>query len=107
MHKSSYCGVNCEKCKAYIATKTNNDILRTEVANEWGLLYNREFKNEDIVCEGCKSETLFMLCAKCDIPVCNKKHGITNCFDCEHFPCERIQQFFDFHKAHDTWHLFE
>jgi len=107
MHRSSYCGVNCEKCKAYLGTIGNDDKLKSEIAEEWGNLYKRGFKAEDMICKGCKSDTLFSLCALCDITPCNKDRGIENCEDCDIFPCDRIQRFFDFHKNYETGNVFE
>lgn len=107
MHKSSYCGVNCEKCNAYIASVTNDDCVRQKVIDEWGKLYKRTFHIEEINCRGCKSDALFGLCAKCDIRTCNNDKDIDNCGDCELFPCERIQRFFDFHRNNETGNVFD
>ena len=46
MHRSSYCGINCEKCKVYIGTMADNDELKQEIANEWSILYKRDFKKK-------------------------------------------------------------
>lgn len=107
MHRSSYCGINCEKCKAYIATLADNDELKEQLANEWGELYKRHFSKEDMICYGCKSDTLFVLCSLCDIRTCNEKHEITNCEDCASFICERMNRFFEYHKTHDTGGVFD
>ena len=106
MHRSSYCGVNCEKCKVYIGTMANDDSIKQEIANEWSILYKREFKKEDMICEGCKSDKLFSLCSLCDIAPCNTSRGIESCEDCIEFPCERIQCFFSFHKENNTGNMF-
>ena len=106
MHKSSYCGVNCTECKVYIGTINNDDHIKQEIANEWSVLYKRDFKRDDMLCKGCKSDTLFSLCSLCDISACNKKRSIENCEDCDTFPCERIQRFFDYHKSNNTGHTF-
>ena len=107
MHRSSYCGVNCEKCNAYVATTTGNESLKMKVIKEWGALYKRNFEVEDILCYGCKSDTLFMLCSLCDIKPCNEKHNVSNCQDCENCPCERIDRFFEFHRTYDTGNVFD
>ena len=107
MHRSSYCGVNCEKCKVYIGTMADNDKIKQEFATEWSILYKRDFKKEDMVCKGCKSDTVFALCSLCDITSCNISRGIENCEDCKEFPCERIQRFFNYHKENNTGHLFD
>ena len=33
-----YCGLDCEKCDAYIATKNNDNELRAKTAEEWSKL---------------------------------------------------------------------
>ena len=43
MHRSSYCGINCEKCKVYLATMADDDKVKEEIANEWSALYKRNF----------------------------------------------------------------
>ena len=107
MHRSSYCGVNCEKCRVYIGTMTDDDNIKQEIANEWGLLYKRDFKKADMNCKGCKSDIHFSLCASCDITSCNVDRGINNCEDCDIYPCERIKRFFNFHKNNATTNEFE
>jgi len=106
MHRSSYCGINCEKCSAYIATINNDDDLKQKIAEEWGSLHNRQYVKEEINCLGCKSEEIFTACTKCDIRNCNLTRGIENCQDCEMFPCDRLQRFFDYHKANKTGSVF-
>jgi len=39
--KLAYCGINCESCKLYKATTTNDNNLRKEIAEEWGLIYKK------------------------------------------------------------------
>jgi hypothetical protein len=108
MHKSSYCGINCNKCKLYIATITNDDEMKTEAANEWSILYKRDFRKEEMVCKGCKSDTLFVLCSQCGITPCCIGRGIDNCEDCDIFHrCERIQEFFRYQKENNTGAVFE
>ena len=107
MHRSSYCGVNCEKCKVYLATMSDSDALKTEIAHEWSILYNRDFKKEEMVCKGCKSDTRFYLCSACDIITCNVERDIESCEDCDVFPCERYQKFLEYHKNNDTGAVFD
>ncbi|MCL2663649.1 MAG: DUF3795 domain-containing protein [Oscillospiraceae bacterium] len=107
MHKSSYCGINCEKCKVYLATMADDDSLKQEIAKEWSALYKRKFTKEDMVCKGCKSDVLFALCSSCDITSCNKERGIENCNECVEFPCDRYQQFLDYQKINNTGAVFD
>ncbi len=34
------CGLNCSKCKAYLATQEDNDVKRAEVAKKWSVQYS-------------------------------------------------------------------
>ena len=34
----AYCGLDCEKCEARIATMNNDDELRQNVAKEWSVM---------------------------------------------------------------------
>ena len=36
----AYCGLNCEKCEARLATINNDNELRKEVADKWSKLNN-------------------------------------------------------------------
>ena len=38
----AFCGLDCTKCDAYIATQTNDDALRAQTAKLWSKLNNVE-----------------------------------------------------------------
>lgn len=52
----AFCGLDCNECGAFLATRENNDQKRAEVAQEWSRLFKVEVKPEDINCEGCLSD---------------------------------------------------
>jgi len=85
----------------------NDDALKIEIASDWSALYKRELKKEDILCKGCKSETLFLFCSSCYITTCNKERGIENCEDCDEFPCDRYNEFLEYQKVNNTGAVFE
>ena len=89
----SYCGFDCNECPVYVATINEDSDLRKKTAIEWGEMYKRSFSDEDIVCYGCKSDKLFVLCAKCDFKDCSIEKGIEKCDDCHSYPCDRIKKF--------------
>lgn len=49
----AYCGLDCEKCDARIATLNHDDILRERVAELWSKLNGVEITPEMINCVGC------------------------------------------------------
>ncbi len=52
----SYCGLNCSTCEAYLATVEDSDIKRKAVSEKWTVQYNTQISQEQINCQGCKSD---------------------------------------------------
>ena len=50
-----YCGLDCEKCDAYIATVNEDWALREKTAKLWAELNNAPILPEHINCEGCRA----------------------------------------------------
>lgn len=89
----AYCGLNCEKCEARIATINNDNKLREKVAKEWGKMNGMEFKPEWINCEGCKFDGV--KCAFCDsmceIRKCATSNKYDTCISCnKKNSCEKL-----------------
>ena len=80
----AFCGLDCEKCDAYIATKNNDQALREETAKLWSELNNAPILPEHINCDGCRlngRKTVYCDCL-CQIRQCALKKGIVTCGDC-------------------------
>lgn len=79
-----YCGLDCEKCDAYLATLHDNQALREKTAKLWAELNNAPILPEHINCEGCRvdgKKTVFCD-SLCEIRQCALKKGVTTCGDC-------------------------
>ena len=80
----AFCGLDCEKCDAYIATKNDDQALREQTAKLWSELNNAPILPEHINCDGCRTEgrkTVF--CENlCGIRQCAQKKGVETCGDC-------------------------
>lgn len=80
----AYCGLDCEKCDAYIATANNDQALREKTAKQWAELNNAPILPEHINCEGCRVigvKTIF--CQNlCEIRKCALKKSVSTCGDC-------------------------
>ena len=89
----SYCGLNCEECEAFLATKNNDDQKRAEVAKLWSEQYNADLKPSDINCEGCQSDgtNVFSHCNVCEIRKCALEKNIENCAHCDDYSCEKVE----------------
>lgn len=80
----AYCGLDCEKCEAYIATQNDDDNMRRKVAKEWSELNNVEITPEMINCEGCRvdgKKTPFCE-SMCPIKQCAEGRKMETCGSC-------------------------
>lgn len=79
-----YCGLDCEKCDAYIATVHDDQALRVKTAKLWAELNNAPILPEHINCEGCrKNRAKTGFCAHlCAIRKCALQKGVSTCGDC-------------------------
>lgn len=80
----AYCGLDCEKCDAYIATINNDQTLREKTAKLWARLNNAPILPEHINCQGCRIEGIkTVFCDNlCGIRKCALKKGVVTCGDC-------------------------
>jgi len=80
----AYCGLNCEKCDAYIATLKDDNALREKVAKLWTELNGVEIRPEMINCQGCRAEGVKTpFCDKlCEIRQCALAKQYDTCGNC-------------------------
>ena len=80
----AYCGLDCENCKARIATVNDDDSLRQKVAKEWSDLNGVEITPEMINCVGCRIDGVKTpYCESlCPIRQCALERGLETCGDC-------------------------
>jgi hypothetical protein len=80
----AYCGLDCEKCDAYIATINNDDALREKTAKLWAEMNNAPITAEMIHCMGCRIDGVKTpFCdSMCEIRQCALKKDFDTCGDC-------------------------
>lgn len=78
------CGLDCEKCNAYLATKNNDQALREKTAKLWSELNGVEITAEMINCDGCRVDGVKTpYCESlCQIRQCALKENIETCGEC-------------------------
>lgn len=93
----TYCGLYCGACDIMATFKKSLEEKRKPTWEDLPpqLRNNLPFgKTDDIRCYGCKTDTVFVGCAKCPIRKCAKeKMHVENCFDCHKYPCLRLRIF--------------
>ena len=90
-----YCGVECSKCPAYIATINNDDSLRRQYAAEQTKSYGIEITPEEINCVGCCADgehTCY--CGMCEIRDCCRKRGLVTCAECPEYACNKLDEMY-------------
>ena len=80
----AYCGLDCKKCDAYIATANDDQSLREKTAKLWAQLNNAPILPEHINCHGCRSDGVkTVFCENmCEIRKCAMKKGVSTCGQC-------------------------
>ncbi len=80
----AYCGLDCEKCDAYLATINDDQKLREKTAKLWSELNNVPILPENINCQGCRIKGIkTVFCdSMCAIRQCALKKGVNTCSDC-------------------------
>lgn len=91
-----YCGIVCSDCPVFVATQKGDDVERKRVAEIFAKEYGREYRLEDINCDGCVSDSsrIFWYCNECEIRKCGRAKKVENCGFCVEYPCERLSELF-------------
>ena len=80
----AYCGLDCEKCDAYLATVHDDQALREKTAKQWSEWNHVTILPEHINCECCRvNGKKSVYCDKlCEIRQCALKKGVETCGGC-------------------------
>ncbi len=91
----AYCGIDCAKCPAYVAKKTNDNELRQKTAVEWSKMFGAEFKAEQINCDGCSiaGQHIVYCDQMCEIRKCAREKQVSTCAVCGDYGCEKLESF--------------
>jgi len=83
-NRIGYCGLDCEKCDAYLATVHDDQALREKTAKRWAELNHAPILPEHIHCEGCRMEgAKTVYCESlCGVRQCALKKGVVTCGVC-------------------------
>ena len=89
----AYCGLDCERCEAFIATRENDDAMRVKVAADWAARYHAPIKPEHINCTGCLAAGVktYYCDQLCEIRKCARGRSLGTCAECTDFPCAKLE----------------
>ena len=94
------CGIYCGTCPYYLAHRKNDTAELARLSEEAGLPV------EEIRCDGCLSDKLYAPCVECKYGFrqCARDKGVTWCFQCQDFPCQRLRDHRDIHIVNGISH---
>ncbi len=90
--EDSYCGLYCGACEILLAYKK---AMEHNTVADWDNLpeeFSDHINKAEVKCLGCKTDTVFAGCRRCQIRSCAREKGVEYCIDCECYPCELINQ---------------
>ena len=97
----AYCGLDCTRCDARIATVTNNEELKEAVAKYWSEWNKTLITKEMVNCEGCRLDGVKTPFCKdmCEIKKCASSKNYETCADCKDVEtCEKVKMITDHDK---------
>lgn len=90
----AYCGLDCEKCDARIATLNDDNVLREKTAKLWSELNGIEITAQMINCVGCRVDGVKTpFCSSyCQIRKCARDKGFETCGNCPNIEtCQTVR----------------
>ena len=97
----AYCGLACQTCPIYLATRQENTEeqarMRAEIVQLCKEQYGMDYELEDITdCDGCRTEggRLFSASKDCAIRQCAREKALTSCAYCPEYACAKLEAFF-------------
>ena len=95
----SPCGIECDDCEIFIAA--NDAEFAEKLADSWRRSFQPKAKAEWFKCQGCHGDDSVVWGDDCKIrECCIKTHGLSNCSECNEFPCKLITAFENDGYAH-------
>ncbi len=83
---AAVCGLYCEACSWFIATREDPERLKRLAAQ-----FN--YSGEESKCRGCRSDKRLPYCGQCRMFTCAVEKGIDFCSQCDEYPCADLKQF--------------
>ena len=93
----AFCGLDCVKCPAYIATKANDEEGLRETAKLWSEQLGIDITAEGCVCDGCQplpSGRHGGYCGDCPMRSCAMERGYGRCEECPDYRCDLLVRFY-------------
>ncbi len=89
----AYCGIDCSRCKSFIATQSGNNEKLVQAAAELSKVYCAEVKPEYVICDGCRQgkRHSYYCSNMCKMKKCCIENKFNSCIECHDYPCKELQ----------------
>ena len=96
MKLQACCGLDCGGCPAFLAKRTNDDVLRAKTAREWAAP-DFPIEPREVNCDGCSpvTGTRWKFCEACEVRACAAARHIATCADCADYACRKLTRLLD------------
>ena len=89
----AYCGLQCTRCDAYLATQADDEARARATAVAWSQQFGVAVSVADVWCDGCLvGGKKCAHCGECEIRACAGARAVANCGHCDDYPCEKLAQ---------------
>ncbi len=80
----AFCGLTCNDCPAYTATKADDRAALERLLAEWRVQFNKpDMDLSAVTCDGCIGEGRHGgYCVACPVRACGVARGVENCAHC-------------------------
>jgi len=94
------CGLYCGTCPSYLAYRKNDSTRIERLSRDKG------YSPDELRCDGCLSDRVSVHCRDCrhGFRDCAGEKGVTWCFECDEFPCRRLEDFTGVHVVNGISH---
>jgi len=86
---TAVCGIDCFNCELYYTNIDN--FFETMSEERKNTFVSLGFTKEKLLCKGCRTSGCTMIPERCETLECVKTKNIDFCFDCDEFPCSKLQ----------------
>lgn len=84
------CGYRCDMCMAYRPNAEADPSGLQVLSDGWFKYFGFRVSPENMVCDGCMSESPRLIDDGCPVRPCVISRAISNCSECEDYGCERL-----------------
>lgn len=88
----SLCGFRCDLCLAYRPNIESEPENAQVLSDGWQRYFGFRIPPEQIICDGCLSESETLLDSDCPVRPCARQLEVKNCAACDDYICEKLTQ---------------